>query len=130
MDVAGAVILLVVSVPVGSAGAAQTLRDVPEHRVKPQIKGTVQSIRGHLLLYLLHPKNGGVAQLTPMNQVKATAARAWLLPNLKAPNGLQMTRYRSKDKTARDQAVTRPEEDTQFRCVIPKISTRCRCVFK
>lgn len=59
--------------------------------------------------YLLQPKKGGVAQLTPMNQVKPTAAKAWLLPNLKAPNGLQMTRYLSKDKTANDQDVTSPD---------------------
>ena len=60
--------------------------------------------------YLLQPKKGGIAQQVPMTQVKMTAAKAWLLPNLKAPNGLQITRYLSKDKTARDQDVTRPEQ--------------------
>ena len=44
-----------------------------------------------------------------MNQVKATAATAWSLLNVKAPRGLQITKYLSRDKTARDQAVTSPE---------------------
>lgn len=61
--------------------------------------------------YLLQPKNGGMAQPTPMNQAKPTPASACVLPNLKAPNGLQMTRYLSKDKMAKDQAVTSPEEE-------------------
>lgn len=69
--------------------------------------------------YLLQPKNGGMAQLIPMNQVKATAARAWLLLKLKAPNGLQITRYLSKDKTAKDQAVTSPEDNRRERNIKP-----------
>ena len=59
--------------------------------------------------YLLQPKNGGVAHPIPMTQVKPTAARAWLLSNLKVPKGLQMTTYLSKARTARDQADTNPE---------------------
>lgn len=69
---------------------------------------SVESLWRLCVTHLLQPKKGGLEQQIPINQVKATAPRAWLLVNLKAPKGLQMIRYLSKDKTAKDQAVTSP----------------------
>lgn len=62
----------------------------------------------HFFLYLLQPKNGGDEHAIPMNQVKATPAKEWDVPNLKDPRGLQMTTYLSNARTARDHAVTKP----------------------
>ena len=70
--------------------------------------------------YLLQPKNGGVEHAIPMNQVKATAAPAWLLPNLNWPKGLQMTTYLSKARTAKDHPVTNPDEKEVLKHKIKK----------